>query len=120
MDFELTEDDLEVAEASVKFALENCPVEGLLSKEDGTDVSLDDMQSLLEKLQEAEKAPGSKLGDDLLVSLTSVISYTSENCPVEGVSTYHDGRQISGRNIMTLEEKLRTPQTMAGKAPTTP
>ncbi len=102
----MTQDDLEVAEASVKFAMENCPVEGLLAKEDGTDISLDDLQSLLEELQETEKTPGSKLGTDGMMALRSVISYTSENCPVEGVSTFRDGRQISGRNIMDLEEKL--------------
>jgi len=41
---ELIENDLEVAEASVRFALENCPVEGVLSREDGTPVSLDGLQ----------------------------------------------------------------------------
>jgi hypothetical protein len=109
MESVLSEDELEVAEASVKFAMENCPVEGLLSREDGTDISVDDLQSLLVKLQDAEKAPGLTLDEDVLLSLRSVMSYTSENCPVEGVSTFHDGRQISGKNIMTLEQKLRAP-----------
>ena len=107
MELELTEDDLEVAEASVKFAMENCPVEGLLSKEDGTSISFDELQNLLEKLREIEKTPGLRLGEEVTVTLRSVIGYTSENCPVEGVATFHDGRPISGRNIMTLDEKLR-------------
>ena len=101
---------MEVAEASVKFAIDNCPVEGLLSKEDGTSFSLNDLQVLLEKLRETEKALGSKLDDGLLMSLRVVMSYTSENCPVEGVSSFHDGREISGKNIVTLEEKLRGPE----------
>jgi hypothetical protein len=42
-----------------------------------------------------------------LETLRSVIDYTSENCPVEGVSTFHDGRPMTGKNIMTLDEKLR-------------
>ena len=103
----LTEDDLEVAEASVKFAMENCPVEGLLSNEDGTSVSLDDMQSLLEALKEIEKAPGTDLGERISMTLKCVIDYTSQNCPVEGVATFHDGRLISGRNIMELDGKLK-------------
>jgi len=98
---------MEVAEASVKFAMENCPVEGLLAKDDGTSISLDDLQTLLEKLQETEKMPGIRFSDDITTTLRSVIDYTSENCPVEGVSTFHDGRPISGRDIMTLDEKLR-------------
>ena len=98
---------MEVAEASVKFAMENCPVEGLLSKEDGTPISLDDLQTMMEKLQETEKTPGIKTSDYITPDLRSIIDYTSENCPVEGVATFHDGRQISGRDIMTLVEKLR-------------
>jgi hypothetical protein len=105
---ELTEDDLEVAEASVRFAMENCPVEGLLSKEDGSSVSLDELQVLLERLEETERTPGLKLGGNVLMTLRSVIDYTSENCPVEGVATFHDGRPISGRSIMSLDEKLRS------------
>jgi hypothetical protein len=97
---------MEVAEVSVKFAIENCPVEGLLTKEDGTSISLDDLQTLLEKLQETEKTPGSRFSDDVTPTLRSVIDYTSENCPVEGVATFHDGRPISGRDIMKLDEKL--------------
>jgi hypothetical protein len=104
---DLTQDDMEVAEASVRFAMENCPVEGLLSKEDGTSISLDEMQSILEKLQEAEKTPGFKIGGEVALTLKSVIDYTSENCPVEGVAVFHDGRPISGKDIMTLDEKLR-------------
>ena len=104
---ELTEDDLEVAEASVRFAMENCPVEGLLSNEDGTSVTLDELQTLIEKLKEIEKTPSLRLREEVAMTLRSVIDYTSENCPVEGVATFHDGRQISGRDTMTLDEKLR-------------
>ena len=106
---ELTEDDLEVAEASVRFALENCPVEGVLSSEDGTPVSPDGLQTLLERLKEigSRPTPDSELNGGDLIQLRSVIDYTSENCPVESVSTFHDGRPISGKAIMTLAEKLR-------------
>lgn len=108
---ELTEDDLEVAAASVRFAIENCPVEGVLSSEDGTPVSLDGLQTLLERLKEIENqsTSASKPTEDVLLQLKVVIDYTSENCPVEGVATFRDGRPISGRGIMTLAEKLREP-----------
>jgi hypothetical protein len=107
MEPELTEEDLEVAEASVEFAIENCPVEGLLSHEDGTPITLDELQNLMERLKDKEKASGLELGPDFATTLWTVISYTGGNCPVEGVATFHDGRRISGRNIMALEEKLR-------------
>jgi len=105
---DLTEDDLEVAEASVRFAMENCPVEGLLSKEDGTPVTLDELQALLDRLNEIEgrQAPSVNLSEDLTAQLRNVIDYTSENCPVEGVTSFHDGRPISGKSITTLAEKL--------------
>lgn len=108
-DIELTEDDLEVAEASVRFAIENCPVEGVLSKDDGTSVSVDEVQALLEKLKEIEggSTPGGIPDKDVIAELRIVIDYTSENCPVEGVTTFHDGRPISGKDIITLAEKLR-------------
>ena len=107
MEQELSRDDLEVAEASVKFAIENCPVGGLLSKEDGSSISLDDLQGLLERIEETERTPGMKLSQDIIIILRSVIDYTSENCPVEGVATFSDGRPISGKNITTLDEKLK-------------
>lgn len=107
MERELTEDDLEVAEASVRFAMENCPVEGLLSNEDGSSVSLDDLQALLGNVEETERTSGLKLSREVLMTLRSVLDYTSENCPVEGVATFRDGRPISGKNIMSLDEKLR-------------
>jgi hypothetical protein len=108
-DFQLTEDDLEVAEASVRFAIENCPVEGLLSNEDGTAFTVDELQVLLERLKEieSERAQSLALGADVVSQLRTVIDYTSENCPVEGVATFHDGRPISGKSIAVLAEKLR-------------
>ncbi|HYC11545.1 MAG TPA: hypothetical protein VEC02_02660 [Nitrososphaerales archaeon] len=106
---DLTEEDLEVAEASVRFAMENCPVEGLLSKEDGTPVTFDDLQALLDQLNEIEgqRAPSVNLSEDLASQLRNIVDYTSENCPVEGVTSLHDGRPVSGKNVTTLAEKLR-------------
>ena len=91
----------------MKFAMEICPVEGLLSRDDGASISIDDLQMLLEKLEEAEKTPGGKVTEEFTPILRSVIDYASENCPVEGVSTFRDGRPISGGDIMALDEKLR-------------
>jgi hypothetical protein len=105
---ELTEDDLEVAEASLNFAVQNCPVEGVLSSLEGTPVTYDELQSLLDELRHIEdKSSTSELGEEALLQLRVVIDYTSENCPVENVATFHDGRSISGRDIIALAEKLR-------------
>jgi hypothetical protein len=104
---ELTEDDLEVAEASLSFALQSCPVEGVLSSPEGTPVTYDKLQSLLDELRQVEaKSSNSELGEESLLQLKVVIDYTSENCPVENVATFHDGRSISGKDIMALAQKL--------------
>jgi hypothetical protein len=103
----LTEDDLEVAEASLGFALQNCPVEGVLSSPGGTPVTYDELQSLLDELRQAEDKPSnSELGEEALLQLKVVIDYTSENCPVENVATFHDGRSIAGKDIIALAKKL--------------
>jgi hypothetical protein len=105
---ELTEDDLEVAEASLSFAIQNCPVEGVLPSLEGTPVTYDELQSLLDELRQVEdKSSTSELGEEALLQLRVVIGYTSENCPVENVATFHDGRSISGRDIIALAQKLR-------------
>lgn len=106
---ELTEDELEVAEASLTFALQNCPVEGVLTSPDGTHVTYDGLQTLLETLKGMENRSDARpqIAVDIQSQLRAVIGYTSENCPVENVSTFHDGRPILGANIMALAEKLR-------------
>jgi hypothetical protein len=105
----LTEGDLEVAEASIRFAMENCPVEGVLTHDDGSSASLDELQALMENLRglEGTSIAESTLGEGSTSQLRIVIDYTSENCPVEGVTAFHDGRRISGRDIVALAEKLR-------------
>ena len=105
---DLTQDDLEVAAASVRFAMENCPVEGLLSRKDGTPVTLGELQTLLDSLNDIEgrQATNASLSENLADQLTDVIGYTSENCPVEGVATFRDGRPVSGKSVATLAEKL--------------
>jgi len=97
-----------VAEASLSFALQNCPVEGVLSSPEGTPVTYDELQSLLDELRQVEdKSSSSELGEEALLQLKVVIDYTSENCPVENIATFHDGRSISGKDIMALAQKLR-------------
>jgi hypothetical protein len=101
----LSSDEFEVAEASVKFALENCPVDGLLSASDGTPVTLDETQALLDKVRESHDS-SLELDDRLLVVLGAVMDYTSQNCPVESVSRFQDGRPITGKDIISLTRKL--------------
>jgi hypothetical protein len=104
---DLTEDELEVAEASVSFAIQNCPVEGVLAGEDGVPVTIDGLQALLERIEAAEGQAGAlRLGEGDLGQLKVVIEYTNENCPVENVSTFHDGRPMTGRDMMALARKL--------------
>ncbi len=117
---ELTEDDLEVAEASVAFAMQNCPVEGILSTEDGSPISLDMLQALLERLRNAERdsTGSSAFAKDELLQLQVVVGYTYENCPIEGAATFHDGRTITGKDSETMVSKVR--RLLAGGLPQVP
>jgi len=60
-----------------------------------------------ETIIEIENGPEPQPDINILSQLRAVIDYTSENCPVENVSTFHDGRPILGANVMALAEKLR-------------
>lgn len=105
---EFTEDDLEVAEAEIEFAMQNCPVEGIISTSDGAPVSFDDLQALLEKLKGmVGQVRMEELEGNQILQLEALSEYTGENCPVESTATYHDGRQVSGRDIASLAEKLK-------------
>ncbi len=105
----MSNDELEIAEASLAFALQNCPVEGLLSDEEGAPISLDELQGALDSIRRMEQQPeaGSELEAKLLSRLRSVMDYTSENCPVESIATFHDGRPINGRDVVSLAERLK-------------
>jgi hypothetical protein len=106
---EFTEDDLEVAEAEVEFAMQNCPVEGILSTSDGGSVTFDDLQAILGRLKGLEGQPSAIQGleGEQILQLEALSEYTYENCPVESTATYQDGRQVSARDIATLTDKLR-------------
>jgi hypothetical protein len=47
--------------------------------------------------------------NEVLNQLKAVIDCTSENCPVENVSAFHDGKPILDGKIMALADKLRNP-----------
>ena len=104
-----TEEDLEVAEAEVEFAMQNCPVEGIVSTVDGTPVTFEDLESILAKLKELEGSPGTvgALEGGQLLQLEALSDYTFENCPVESTATFHDGRPVSGQDIAALAGKLK-------------
>lgn len=109
MQQEITEEDLEVAEAGVAFAMANCPVEGVVSTPDGTPVTLDMLQALQERLKEIEGDPAkvSEFSGEQILQLGALMEYTNENCPVDSTMTFHDGRRILGRDISALTEKIK-------------
>ncbi len=93
----------------MEFAMQNCPVEGILSTSDGGSVTFDDLQAILERLKALEGQPGrmQELEGEQILQLEALTEYTYENCPVERAGTFHDGRQVSAKDIGTLRAKLK-------------
>ncbi len=106
---ELTEDDLEVAEDEVEFAMQTCPVEGIVSASDGALVTFDDLEGILDKLRGMSRQTVSvgELDGSEILKLEALTDYTYENCPVENTATFHDGRQVSAKDIAALRDKLK-------------
>ncbi len=105
---ETTEDDLEVVRAEVEFAVQNCPVEGVLSTTNMEQVTFDDLQNLQARLDglKGRQDWAAELSRKEILELCALVEYTVENCPVEGSATHADGRPILGSDVSSLAQKI--------------
>ena len=106
---ELSAEELNLAKANMAFALENCPVEGAITTEDGSFSSRDSYEVLLKKLQVVQIKPVNALdlSKEELEFLIATADYALTNCPVEGIMT-EDGKMASREALKALHERLKS------------
>lgn len=106
----LSAEELEVAKANLRFALENCPVDGGILIEDGGTTSRESVEGLLKRLEAVEARPTDALdlGNEDVNILKAVADYGLETCPVEGGMMLDDGRPVSKAALRALREKIDT------------
>jgi len=104
----LSGEEVQVAKANVKFALENCPVDGGILMEDGCAGSRESLEVLLKKLQlvEAQPTTGLDVGGEEVKLLSAVVGFALDFCPIEGGMMLDDGVLVSRENLTALREKL--------------
>lgn len=93
----LSGEELAVAKANLRFALDNCPVDGGLPLEDGCVSSREATEALLGRL-EAMGTQGVKATDlayEEVGLLKAIADYALDGCPIEGGMTLDDGILVS-------------------------
>ncbi|HUI00619.1 MAG TPA: hypothetical protein VLX56_03190 [Nitrososphaerales archaeon] len=104
----LTEQELGVAKANLRFALENCPVDGGILVEDGCSFTRETVESLLSRLE--SWSPGAAAGtapsDDDLKVMRALADYALEDCPIEGGLFLDDGSLVSRSDLRAYREKI--------------
>lgn len=103
----LAVEDVEVAKANVRFALENCPVDGGILAEDGCSFSRESVEVTLGRLEESESsASRGPLGDDELKVMRALADYALEECPIEGGLIRDDGSLVSRSDLRAYRERI--------------
>jgi hemerythrin-like domain-containing protein len=109
----LSAEEMEIVQANLRFAIENCPTEGGILLEDGTTSTEQSVKDLLKKL-ETSKAGQINLPDltnkDIRL-LKAIAGYAIQECPIDGLML-DSGRVITKDALRALKEKysLRLPQ----------
>jgi hypothetical protein len=106
---ELSAEELRLVKANLTFAIENCPIEGGITTEDGRFSSRDAFEALLKKLGAVQITPMNRLdlSNEDLGFLIATADYALTNCPVEGIMT-EDGQMASSEAFAALREKLKS------------
>jgi hypothetical protein len=104
----LSAEELEVAKANLRFALEDCPVDGGVLIEDGGTSSRESVEALLKKLEsvEAPEVRAIALGSEDLKLLKAVAEYAIDECPIGGGMMLDDGTLVSKTDLVALREKV--------------
>jgi len=105
----LSSDELGIVRANLRFALENCPVDGGILMEDGRTSTDDSVGALLEKLEAAKTHPVSfgDLAEGEISLIEAVAEYAVRECPIDGAPVPESRRMLTKADIRTLREKLR-------------
>jgi hemerythrin-like domain-containing protein len=105
----LSPEELGIAEASLRFALENCPVDGGILTEDGRTSSEESVEVLLKKLEAAKARPGrlDDLTEEEIKLLEALAEYAVQECPIDGTPLPESDRGLTKADIRALREKYR-------------
>ena len=106
----LSGEELAVAKANLRFALDNCPVDGGLPLEDDCVSSREATEALLGRL-EAMGTQGMKATDlsyEEVGLLKAIADYALDDCPIESGMTLDDGSLVSRRELRALRDKILT------------
>ena len=104
----LSVQEKEIILANLRFALENCPLEGGILIEDGTTSSEQSVRTLLKKLE----APGGRqlklveLGDNEIKLLKAINEYAVNECPIDSAMMLNSGRMITKDDLRELKSKF--------------
>ncbi len=106
---ELSAEELRLAKANLIFSIENCPVEGGITTDDGSVSSRDSFEALLKKLEAVQVEPVNRLdlSNEDLGYLIATADYTLTYCPVEGIMI-EDGQMASREAFTALRERLKS------------
>ncbi len=104
----LSAQELQVARANLRFALDNCPVDGGVLLEDGGTTSRESVEALLGRLEaiDVQGVNSPDLSDDEAKMLEAVADYALEECPIEGGMVLDNGRLVSRADIRSLRQKV--------------
>ncbi len=110
----LTAEEIAVAMANARFALDNCPVDGGILEEDGGCVSRESVEALQGRLEGLAGGAnsggggggGEGLGDEDLKVMRALADYALEDCPIEGGMVLEDGGLVSREDLRAYREKI--------------
>ncbi len=103
----LTPDEIGVAKANLRFALENCPVDGGVLAEDGCSFSRESVEALTDRLEElGSSSGGAGLSEDELKVMRAVADYALGECPIEGGLIRDDGSLVSRSELRAYRERI--------------
>lgn len=102
----LSAEEMEIVQANLGFAIENCPTEGGILLEDGTTSTEQSVKDLLKKLKTAtgRQVNLPDLADKEIRLLKAVAGYAIQECPIEGLML-DSGRVVTKDALRALKEK---------------
>jgi hypothetical protein len=104
----LSGEELAMVKANLRFALDNCPVDGGLPLEDGSVSSREATEALLGRLEAmgTRVMKAADLAYEEVGLLKAIADYALDGCPIEGGMTLDDGSLVSRGELRALRDKI--------------
>ena len=114
----LSVEEMGIVQANLRFALENCPLEGGILIEDGTASSEYSVRALLKKLEDSKTRQFrvADLANNDIRLLRAITEYAVKECPIDDAMMLDSGRIVTRDDLRALKEKFsEPPQTNVSK-----